>query len=248
MSATSKLAFVWVPVIAFMWVTPVSAQQTGGRTAGASLGGTTQGARAGQSFGASSNSNIALGSRFQSDASRFSGGSQSLGQTTAGLGALQGVVGGQQGGFGGGFGGRGGLGNSLLGLGAMGGFGRGGGGFGRGGLGQNGMNNANSQQGNKQIRTRLALGFTSPFVAKPDSPRVNAIRTAVTARLTRVLDRAIPASAGQVQARLDGSTVVLQGSVASEHQKKIAGLLAKMEPGVSDVKNELTVGRGGSTP
>ncbi len=211
----------------------------GGITAGGALGNGTQGSR----LGASQSSAVALSSRFQTDSNRFSQGSQALGQTTAGLSAAQGVFGGgAAGGFGGG--GRNSLTNQLIGLGAMGAFGgaRGGNMFGQNAMGQQ------QQQGQSQIRTHAVLGFSNPLREQPNSPLVAQYQARVMVRIARVLKRAMPANASTVQVNLEGATAVLQGQVESDHQKRLAELLVKLEPGIATVRNELTVDRNGSTP
>ena len=63
----------------------------------------------------------------------------------------------------------------------------------------------------------------------------------VTTRLTpRMADpRAFGLSA--INVRQEGSTVVLEGSVASEHQRLLAETIARLEPGVSAVRNSLSI-------
>ena len=64
----------------------------------------------------------------------------------------------------------------------------------------------------------------------------------VLGRVQKVLT-ATPALAkgSNVQATLDGPTLVLRGTVASDYEKQVAGATALLEPGVSAVRNELTV-------
>ena len=202
----------------------------------------TQGSQSSGSFGAANNnSTISLGARFQGDSLiGNTGGSQSIGQTTAGMGAAQGVAGGSTQGTGG----RSSFGSSMFGMSGMGGMGRGG----MGGMfGQN--NNSNGQQqGNREIRTRMVIGFEIPEHLAKSTMSVNQENSVAMARMHRVLDRAVPEKSGSVQVTLDGSTAVLQGSVQNDHQKKLVEMLLKMEPGIADVKNELTVDPDGSKP
>tara|TARA_B100001105_G_C21972336_1_gene265467 strand:+ start:25 stop:423 length:399 start_codon:yes stop_codon:yes gene_type:complete len=132
----------------------------------------------------------------------------------------------------------------MFGMSGMGGMGRGG----MGGMfGQN--NNSNGQQqGNREIRTRLVIGFEIPEHLAKSTMSVNQENSVAMARMHRVLDRAVPEKSGSVQVTLDGSTAVLQGAVQSDHQKKLVEMLLKMEPGIADVKNELTVDPDGSKP
>ena len=62
--------------------------------------------------------------------------------------------------------------------------------------------------------------------------------TKVVQRLMRA--RAIdPASS--IEVKLEGSTAILSGTVGSGREKSLAGMLLTFEPGISNVKNELTV-------
>jgi hypothetical protein len=46
----------------------------------------------------------------------------------------------------------------------------------------------------------------------------------------------------------DGETVVLRGTVGNEHDKRLAEAMARLTPGVHDVRNELQIQPGNSTP
>lgn len=78
---------------------------------------------------------------------------------------------------------------------------------------------------------RLKLGFEP--LALP-APRVEQS----AAKLT--LSTAIQSS-GPIQVTMAGRTATLRGAVASEHDKRLAGLMLLFEPGISKVENELTV-------
>ncbi len=242
---TTIVRAIFVALLTCGWV---QAQQQG-ITAGGALGSGTQGSRLGSSTSGSAaaqgGSSLSLSQRFQSNQNRFTQGSQGLGQTTAGMTAAQGVFGGGAGGLGQSFG-RGGIGNQLLGLGALGAFGGGRGRnmFGAGGLGQQ----QQQQQGNRQVRTHVVIGFTHPLQDPANAAQVRKLRSRVLNRIDRMLQRALRERAAGVQLRLEGSTAVLVGSVASDHQKELAERLVKLEPGIESVRNELTVDRGGSTP
>ena len=217
----------------------------GGITAGGALGSGTQGSRLGSSStGAGSaasqgGSSLSLSSRFQSNSNRFMQGSQALGQTTAGMSAAQGV-------FGGGLqGGRNSLTNQLIGLGALGAFG---GARGRNLFGMGSQTQQSNQQNSRQIRTHMVVAFPNPLRNSQPSSRVRAVRSRVMSRMDRTLRRALGERASEVQVLLEGSTAVLRGAVASDHQKQLAELLVKLEPGIADVRNELTVDPRGSTP
>jgi osmotically-inducible protein OsmY len=42
-----------------------------------------------------------------------------------------------------------------------------------------------------------------------------------------------------IQVAVNGPTVVLQGNVASQRERRVAELVVRMTPGVRDVRNEL---------
>ena len=216
----------------------------GGITAGGSLGSGTQGSRLGSSSSgagsaaAQGGSTLSLSSRFQSNSNRFTQGSQALGQTTAGMTAAQGV-------FGGGAQGPNGLTNQLIGLGALGAFG---GARGRNLFGMGMQTQQTNQQTSRQIRTHMVVAFPNPLRDSQDLSAAQTVRSRVMSRMDRTLRRALGERASEVRVRLEGSTAVLQGAVASDHQKQLAELLVKLEPGIADVRNELTVDPRGSTP
>jgi hypothetical protein len=113
---------------------------------------------------------------------------------------------------------------SGLGGGGLGGFGRGNTGFG------NQLNNQNATK--PQIRFRITLGFSHP---RPAGTKVS---EGFARRLTRIPQLA---SARSVAVTMEDRTAVLAGQVATEHEKTLIEKLAMMEPGVSAVRNELTV-------
>lgn len=119
--------------------------------------------------------------------------------------------------------GRGGL-SGLGGLGALGGFGRGNTGFGN----QFGAQTAPEPV----IRFRMTLGFSHP------QPAPTTISTNLSQRLSRI--QQLP-SAKSVAVTVEDRTAVLAGQVDSEREKRLIEKLAMMEPGVSEVRNELTV-------
>ncbi len=85
------------------------------------------------------------------------------------------------------------------------------------------------------VRLQLA-GITEPARARPTVPAMpeagERIRKAVAS---------LP-GAQQVQVTLDsGSTVVLRGIVATDRERRLAELMAKLQAGVKQVKNELRV-------
>ena len=131
---------------------------------------------------------------------------------------------GAQGGFGSGL--SSGLGFGL-GQGAFGNTGRQGQGF--------GQNNQGGGAGGttRTIRAPIRLGFT------PLAAGATYISGRMQARFTKIPLLAV--RSGMIVVKMEGRTAVLQGAVASEHQRRLAARLALFEPGVSDVRNELKV-------
>lgn len=152
----------------------------------------------------------------QRDANAFIGGAAT--SFFGGQGATGGTGGAGLRGMGG-LGGLGGLGGGLGGVGGMGGLG--------------GGNQANTQNNAEpQIRFRITLGFSHP---RPAATKVSAD---FARRLTRIPQLE---SAEAVAVTMEDRTAVLAGEVATEHEKMLIEKLAMMEPGVSAVRNELTV-------
>ena len=165
---------------------------------------------------------FSLGERFSSSFNRFTGGSQSHGQTTAGAAAAEsGLFGSAAGGMGGmgqmdSFG-RGGMGN-MMGMGMMGGYGRNSSGM-YGGAGQQA---GRTQQ--RRIRTHIRLGFSEPGIAP----------TVANNRVSKVFDRVLQREdfgGGQVNVAMDGTVAVLTGTVPTDHAR-FAGA-----PGATGTRN-----------
>lgn len=140
------------------------------------------------------------------------------------------------GGFGtGGLGGVGGLGG-IGGLGGPGGFLLGRSQFGAGGQNQQ-LNGQNQIPGD--LRFRIRTGFTV-------APIANHI---VSERLsTRLMNIQQVQRLGVLDVLLTDRTVTLKGTVASDHARQLAERLVMLEPGVSKVKNELTVAETAVSP
>jgi hypothetical protein len=101
-------------------------------------------------------------------------------------------------------------------------------------------NNAFGQQNrNTQVRIGLTLGFTpAPTAAGP-------LSAAVEQRLTRLPGVNL---VGTPQLALEGRTAVVRGVAASERDREMVSRLLLLEPGISDVRNEMTVGPATATP
>ena len=78
----------------------------------------------------------------------------------------------------------------------------------------------------------MTLGFTHPH------PAPSKISTNFAQRLSRIPQ--LP-SAQSIAVTMEDRTAVLVGQVDSEREKRMIEKLAMMEPGVAEVRNELTV-------
>jgi BON domain len=74
------------------------------------------------------------------------------------------------------------------------------------------------------------------FPAPPVAPA--AVRTNLQTLIARVPELKNP---GDVRIEIDGGTVVLRGRVASEDERRLVEGIVRLEPGVYEVRNELTV-------
>lgn len=103
-------------------------------------------------------------------------------------------------------------------------------GRGQGGFGQNGFGNASQ----RVVRHSLRIAFDHP------APESSAIETRLDAQFEKF--RTSRPELQGVEIQIGGSQeVVLRGSVQNENDKKLAATLARLEPGVRTVRNELTV-------
>lgn len=100
---------------------------------------------------------------------------------------------------------------------------------------QNGRNGNTNQQ---QVRVSLKLGFAGG----------GSVSSATTAQLEKRFTR-LPGLnlVSPVQVVVEKDVVVLRGRVASQSDRELAEAIARMEPGIEDVRNELSVGPAGST-
>ena len=99
------------------------------------------------------------------------------------------------------------------------------------------MNNLNQMGQNgkrQQLRVPVRLGFEIPVTVASQ----NQITSQFAARLPKFPSLKLTSP---VDVYMDGKTVVLKGSVASEHDRDLAERLALLEPGIASVRNELQV-------
>jgi hypothetical protein len=90
---------------------------------------------------------------------------------------------------------------------------------------------AANQQG-RSIRPQLVVGFDHA------RPAADATQAAIATRFSKLASKT---EFKNIQVEMDGDVVVLRGQVDTERSGKVAVVLARMEPGVKTVRNELTV-------
>jgi len=95
-----------------------------------------------------------------------------------------------------------------------------------------------STQAQSQFRVPLRLGF------QPASLGTGAPLPRLTSSITKAPGLK---TLGPVEASLEGSTAVLRGRVATEADRQLAEGIARLEPAVSAVRNELVVGSAPAT-
>ena len=85
----------------------------------------------------------------------------------------------------------------------------------------------------QQLRMPISLGFTPTSRPSPID-----IGSRVQKRLARIPQLR---QNGPMTVEMDGRVAVLRGDVASQHERDLVGRLVLLEPGISDVRNELQV-------
>jgi len=207
---------------------------------GSSFGGSGSSfGRSGTSFGGLGSSSGGLGSSFGRSGSSYGG----MGSSYGGMGSSYGGMGSSYGGMGSSYGrsgsSYGGMGSSYGRSGSMSGgygssLGRGAtmGGYGMTGLGATGYNQP----------LPVSLNISFPF---PPRPPEN-----VSQRLSssQLVQRGRLQSLSPVVVSVRGETAILQGAVASQHDRDLAEQMVRLEPGVAQVDNMLTVGQPAVSP
>lgn len=92
---------------------------------------------------------------------------------------------------------------------------------------------------------RLSVGFQHPSLASQEvsSNLTQQLSASLAGRLEAMFARnRIPS----IEVSLEGGKATLRGTVASEHERTLAGLLALFEPGIAAVENQLEVRRPGA--
>jgi hypothetical protein len=95
------------------------------------------------------------------------------------------------------------------------------------------------------VRRAPAYTTTLGFTYRPEPPnQVQADLQQYFARSQRLSSR------DNIRVEMDGPTVVLRGTVTDDHDRRLAEALARLSPGVRDLRNELVVnaGQAGTTP
>jgi len=113
-----------------------------------------------------------------------------------------------------------------------------GGGFGNSGMGNN-MASGRTTAMSVGPRYTQGLGWQAP-VASP--ARLQTQLQSLVVNSPRL------ASARGIQVVMDGSTVVLRGTTADEHDRALAGAMVGLTPGVYGVRNEIKVAPPAATP
>ncbi len=107
---------------------------------------------------------------------------------------------------------------------------------GQNGQGQNGFNQQGNfnQQSRRTIRPQQRIAFDYPQRAQAE------IQTDLSGQFQRLQTTRPELEGVEVQLAANNQ-VILRGQVRTEEDKKLAAMLARMEPGVRSVKNELTI-------
>jgi len=106
------------------------------------------------------------------------------------------------------------------------------------GANQANRGNQQSNQGSQNSRNQTQL-LTTRY-ADFEYPRSSNtdLSTALSLRLQQTVGKRSPSS---IETSFQGNTLVLKGMVATVHDRDLAGILARMEPGIDQVQNDLTV-------
>ena len=91
------------------------------------------------------------------------------------------------------------------------------------------------------IRPRLRIAFAYP------KPSFSVAITTISARFGRLNSRVPSLSDVRIETSTEGE-VTLQGTVRSAETRKLAEIMARMQPGVRKVRNELSVSASASQP
>jgi osmotically-inducible protein OsmY len=97
-----------------------------------------------------------------------------------------------------------------------------------------GAMNTRGARTRENLRTSVELGFQAPAAPTP-----SAVSSRVQTRIARIPKIQ---EMGSINVQMEGQTAVLQGQVASAQDRDLVARMLLLEPGISDVRNELTLG------
>lgn len=106
-------------------------------------------------------------------------------------------------------------------------------------LGRSGLGGTGSST-RAQVRTPIKLGFAYSGTSGEQASAM------LEQRLAKI--PVVHMSGAQIAVSMEGRTAVLVGTVATDREKALAGRLALLEPGISDVRNELVVESQATAP
>lgn len=101
----------------------------------------------------------------------------------------------------------------------------------------NEQRNADRQRQQQQTdRPAVRVQLQPAFSVDPIAP--NSVELSLQSELSRAVERL-----GTPNARIEvsGRSVILQGSVSDRHQRALVERMVSMEPGVSQIENQLTI-------
>jgi BON domain len=116
------------------------------------------------------------------------------------------------------------------------------GGYGLGGFQGNFPSQANLPSGNTATGPNTLSRRSPYYTASPGFDYRPAGSSQVQSAVEQVLARSTSLSPSRnIRVAVEGPAVVLRGTVASEHDRRLAEALVRLTPGVFDVRNELEV-------
>jgi hypothetical protein len=114
-------------------------------------------------------------------------------------------------------------------------------------MNRNMRNTGNSRRSNKKTVQNASQPARVEMKVAFDPPRPSSDQMArdIRTRLTKLL---AANHMSQPTVSMEGDTVVLSGSAASENERDVISQLLAIEPGVRDVRNEMTIGKPAAAP
>lgn len=116
------------------------------------------------------------------------------------------------------------------------------------GRGRNNLNNLmnqfNQNMGRQTTRQLSRIPFEIGFEAPPAAPS-GEVTLRIQNRLTRI---AQARKMGQVSLAMEGQVAVIRGQVANESDRDLVARMVLLEPGISDVRNEIAIPTASTPP